>query len=175
MVFASDGSTFFTGYGDEYSIRAYSSDGRLNRLIRRSWTAAPVTPADIDQFVEEWGKRWIRTTGAEAESERRDLRDDPYAATVPAFSQLIVDGTGRLWVREAHLADVAVAGQWGMYPLDQSVWNVFDPEGRWLGDVTMPARFHAKDIGADYVLGVARDSLDVQTVVQYGLGSGSRE
>lgn len=72
--------------------------------------AAQGDQADIDSYVVEWGKRWIKSTGAAAEAERVDLRNDPYASVVPAFSQLIPDAIGRLWVREAHLADAPGAG-----------------------------------------------------------------
>ena len=54
-------------------------------------------------------------------------------------------------------------------PLVPSVWSVFDAQGRWLGDVTLPARFSPMDIGADYVLGVARDEDGVETVAMYTL------
>jgi len=38
--------------------------------------------------------------------------------------------------------------------------------------IPMPARFLPKDIGADYVLGVARDAEGLETVVLYRLRSG---
>ena len=41
----------------------------------------------------------------------------------------------------------------------------------WLGDVTMPARFSPTDIGADYVLGIARDEDLTPTVARYRLGT----
>ena len=167
---AGNDDTFFIGLGTEYSIRVYGRDGRLTRIIRRAWTPVNVKSSDIDTYVVEWGKRWIRTTGAEAERQRADLRDDPYATVVPAFSQFIADRTGRLWVRTPHLADAPGAGQLNTSPLVPSVWSVFDRDGGWLGDVTLPAFFQPFDIGADYVVGVARDADGVQTVVQFGLG-----
>jgi len=45
-----------------------------------------------------------------------------------------------------------------------TTWEVFSPEGVWLGPVRMPARFTLLDIGSDFVLGVFRDGLDVQHV-----------
>ena len=131
----------------------------------------PVSQRDIDTYVTEWAKRWIRVTGPEAERQRQDLRDDPYAAEVPAFSQLLADRTGRLWVRQAHLADAPRAGNLNTSPLVPSVWSVFDPNGRWLGDISMPAFFQPMDIGQDYVLGVARDEDGIETVVLYRMGS----
>jgi hypothetical protein len=169
---ASTDDAFYIGLGTEYSIRMYARDGRLLRIIRRAWTPVPVTRSDIDTYVIEWGKRWIKSTGAEAERERADLRDDAYATTVPAFSQFLADRAGRLWVRKANLADAPGAGQLNTMPLMPSVWSVFDESGAWLGDVTLPARFMPHDIGADYVVGIARDEDDVQHLVHYRLRAG---
>ena len=163
---------FFIGLGTEYSIRVYGRDGRLVRIIRRAWTPVRVTSRDIDTYVIEWGKRWIKSTGADAERERADLRDDPYEEVVPAYSEFLADRTGRLWVRAANLADAPRAGQLNTAPLVPSIWSVFDRDGRWLGDVTLPAHFQPHDIGADYILGVARDEDGVQTVVQFALHTG---
>lgn len=168
-TFTSNGSVFYIGFGADYSIRVYTAQGELTHTIRRAWTPVRVTEADIDRYVEEWGKRWITTTGAEADAERKDLGDDPYARTVPAFSQFIADRAGRLWVREAHLADAPGSGALNTMPLVPSTWSLFDPAGRWLGDVTMPVRFQPSDIGADYVLGTAVDADGVQSIVLYPL------
>jgi hypothetical protein len=166
---ATDGRSLFLGFGTEYAIRVYSADGKLTRIIRRRWTPVKITNADIDTFVTEWSKRWIKETGAEGERRKQDLRDDAYSDFVPAFSQFIADGTGGVWAREAKLADAPGAGQLNTMPLVPSTWSVFDAQGRWSGDMTMPARFMPMDIGADHVLGVARDSDGVETVVMYRL------
>lgn len=47
--------------------------------------------------------------------------------------------------------------------------GVYDPEGRWLGDVETPSGGRAWDIGNDDVSGVWRDALDVQPVRMYRL------
>lgn len=46
---------------------------------------------------------------------------------------------------------------------------MFDPQGRWLGQVKTPARFLVFDIGADYIAGKAIDDLDVEHVRVYAL------
>jgi hypothetical protein len=173
LAFANDDQTFYVGLGSEYSIRAYGRDGKLRSIIRRSWTPHRVTSDEIDMYVREWGTRWIKSTGAKAEAERKDLRDDPYAERLPAFSQLIVDRGQRLWAREPNVIDAAWAGQLTSPPLAPSRWSVFDDRGRWLGVVTRPARFMPTDIGWDYVIGVAHDDDGVQTIVRYRLRAGS--
>ena len=166
-VLTSAGTSWYFGFGNTYEIREFDVDGRLRRLIRRGWTPAPVTRTDIEQFVAVWGKRWIRTTGTDAERERREMLGAEYADTVPAFSQLIADRAGGLWVRNANLPDAARAGDLSDTPMAPSTWSVFGRDGVWLGDVEAPAHFLPHDIGRDYVLGVARDADGVETVVLY--------
>jgi hypothetical protein len=173
-AYTADSASFYYGYPAEYSISRYDGEGRLTHIIRRRWEPIAVTAADREDYVREWGKNWIRSTGAEAEREYAELRGDPYWETVPAFAQLIIDAVGRLWVRRAHLPDAASNGEFYTVPLVPSVWSVFDREGRWLCDVTMPARFHPKVIGRDHVTGLGRDSTGAHTVVRYPLQGGGR-
>ena len=172
VAVANDADSFWIGLGTEYSIRQYARDGRLVRIIRRSWTPRRVTSRDIDEYVVEWGKRWIRETGAEAERRRADLRDDPYESVVPAYSELIADRAGRLWVRTPDIRDAPRAGQLYTMPLVPSTWSVFDARGVWLCEVTFPANFHPQEIGRDYVLATARDADGVETVVLHRLIGG---
>lgn len=173
VVTSGDGH-LYVGFGAEYAIRKFDARGALLQTIRRPWTPTLVTPGDIDRYVTEWGARWITSTGDEADAEHAALRADPYAAVVPAFGQFIVDDVGRLWVREAHLGDAPGNGGFNGTPLVPSLWSVFDPKGRWLGDVGMPARFQPYDIGADFVLGKALDEDDVATIVMFDLGPDQR-
>jgi hypothetical protein len=48
-------------------------------------------------------------------------------------------------------------------------WIVFDSDGRWLGAVEVPPNGRVSEIGADYVLGVWRDELDVERVQMFEL------
>jgi hypothetical protein len=50
-----------------------------------------------------------------------------------------------------------------------SIWDVLDPNGRWLCTVSLPARFTPVEIGSDYVAGLARDEDDVEQVRVYRL------
>lgn len=46
---------------------------------------------------------------------------------------------------------------------------MFRPTGRLLGTLRLPRNFEVFEIGADYVLGLARDDNDVETVELYRL------
>ena len=66
-----------------------------------------------------------------------------------------------VWVRES------------TRPGDQrSLWSVFSAGGELLGTVDMPPGVDILDIGADYVLGLQRDALDVEYVQQFQLRRG---
>ena len=44
------------------------------------------------------------------------------------------------------------------------MWDILDPEGRWLGTIQTPTRLTIFEIGSDYVLGRYRDELDIEKV-----------
>lgn len=172
-VMAAGPEHFYFGFGDRYQIRVYSLTGALQRIVRRAWTPIPVTPEDWEHWVVEWSKLWITSTGDTLKKEMQELREAPYAFTMPAFSQLLPDRMGRLWVREAHYQDAIGAGSLTDPPAVPSVWSVFDAKGGWLGEVTMPKDFQPYDIGADFVLGKQyRDG--VVQVLRYGLVAGQK-
>jgi len=138
--------------------------------LRRPWKPIPVSAADWEQWVVEWSNLWVEETGAAREPAVQRVREEPYADVLPAFSEFLVDRSGRLWVREAHWHDAIGAGSLSDLPPVPSTWSVFDRNGRWLGDVSMPSHFQPYDIGADYVAGKAyRDGFS--QVVIYSLGA----
>lgn len=170
-VYAANGSQFYFGYGTQYSLTRYSARGVPNLIVRRAWTAPPITRKEFEEFTEEWLKRWSKAKGPELEKERKEQLATEYFKTLPAFSALVLDNVGRAWVRTPKPIDAAVAGSLNDYAIGPSTWSVFSTTGMWLGDVTMPARFSPTDIGADYVLGIARNEDLAPTVVRYTLST----
>ncbi len=172
-VFAGGDQRFYAGFGDRYAIEVFGANGALQSIIRRAWTPVPITSADWETWVVEWSKLWVDEKGAERAKAIQKVREEPYAETLPAFSQFLVDRTGRLWVREAHWQDAIAAGSLSDPPAVPSSWSVFDDNGRWLGDVSMPTGFQPYDIGADYVAGKLRAN-DVNQVVIFALSARGR-
>jgi hypothetical protein len=172
-VIAAGDNRLYAGFGNRFEIRVYGDDGKLQSIIRRSWTPEPITDEDWEHWVVEWSKLWVRTTGPEREREVQKVREAPWAEEVPAFSQFIVDRTGQLWVRGAHWQDAIAAGSLSDIPAVPSTWSVFDIRGRWLGDVGMPAGFKPFEIGRDYVAGV-RVTNGISQAVLYTLSTGGR-
>jgi hypothetical protein len=48
-------------------------------------------------------------------------------------------------------------------------WDVFTPEGVWLGSVNTPNRFTIHQIANDFVLGVWRDDSDIEYIRMFNL------
>jgi hypothetical protein len=69
-----------------------------------------------------------------------------------------VDRVGMLWVE-----DCSPPGT------DSTTWSIFDQEGRWLSDLTVPEGWQILDIGSEYILVLVRDELDVERVRKHAL------
>jgi hypothetical protein len=91
-----------------------------------------------------------------------------FADTHPVHGPMLVDDLGHLWV---------AGGRSSLLDSDrpderQERWNVFDPDGRFLGGITTPDGFRVTQIGQAFVLGVHTDALGVERVRLYTLERG---
>jgi hypothetical protein len=157
-VSAAHGDRFFVGFPERFEVAAYSSEGTLRRLIRRAWAPRPVSEEERDALLER--------QYADAPAEVRNAV--VFAESHPAYDRLLVDATGVLWVRAPRTdggsnwrpADLATSAQ---------RWSIFDEEGAWLGDITLPTGFDLVEVGDDYLLGVWYDADEIPFVQAYDL------
>jgi hypothetical protein len=153
---AADG--YYAGDTDAFQVGFHGPDGALLRLIRRPNEPRRVTDADLNAYFAQDARMDLSGMPPEMAARFREMQRTlrervPHRRTLPAFSELLVDGTGNLWVRDPRP------------DADQPHrWSVFDGEGRWLGTVQTPADLRVRQIGADWVLGTALDELDVEHV-----------
>ena len=146
------GERLFFGASDSYEIQVFKSDGTLERIIRR-----PVpNPVLEEVLANEYRDRLLERQSRMSPAFRQLSREAELPETKPAYSRIMVDPGDNLWV-----ADYPSHGD------EQSLWNVFDPEGRWLGTVEMPYGGFIHQIGEDFVLGIWVDELDVEQVRLY--------
>lgn len=142
---------------NRYEIRAFRADGTLARIVRREHVLRVPTDADRRYFVDrEMALRDGLDMPVEVlEEARRVLGSLPVAETFPAFSAMLGDDAGHLWVREYE------------FPREERIahlWTVFDPAGRVLGFVETPKELRIHHIGADYILGHSSDELGVESI-----------
>lgn len=133
-------------------LRLHRADGTLTRIVRGA--AGPVVPvtaelrsAEIERLLD----------GSDDPELRRLHEGMDVPANLPAFTTVRTDRLGHLWIRDYRRPGT---------PDDApATWRVLDPDGQPAGQLELPARFTPHDIGADYIFGVQRDALDVQTPV----------
>lgn len=144
------------GTADSWEIRAYSPEARLTRIVRLDQSLTPLTGALWDAAIDE------RVEAAQEAEQARAVRDQaaeiPMPDVVPPYDRMAVDALAHVWV-----------GEYPMPGQERRTWVVFDPEGRPVGRVTLPARTIPLDIGDDYLLGRTRDDLDVEHVTLWTL------
>jgi hypothetical protein len=147
------GDGFYASSQDAFEIGHYSSDGQLLRSVRRRWEPVAVTAAEIAELREGMLAREASQPAMMLGMAEAVLANMQYPDAHPAHGWMLVDRNYHLWVLET--------------PSDEEagrVWSVFDPEGHFLGSVPTPPRLRVTEIGADYVLGVRLDDLDVPQV-----------
>ncbi|MBA3557789.1 MAG: hypothetical protein H0W30_04230 [Gemmatimonadaceae bacterium] len=139
-MLAVHGERVYLGSGDSYEVVVYTPDGALRRVIRKRHKALDVTPEDVKAYeknrLEELAdENWKRVTRLFAE--KMD-----YPKTMPAYSHMLTDASGNLWVNEYRRPTE-----------EQPSWTVFDAEGRLLGMIETPKRVALLEVGADFILG----------------------
>ena len=135
---------------DRYEFKAYATDGSLVRIVRREYETRMPVAADI--LVDPRLRPELRIP-LEREMER--VSQSEIAPTFPAFSLVMSDAAGYLWVREYQPPK-----ERRPVPL----WTVFNPEGRVLGYIETPVGMNIYQIGEDYILGKVEDEQDVEYV-----------
>jgi hypothetical protein len=165
---ATSANAYVAGESDAFELRRRSWDGRLLTIIRKPGPARKVTAAELSIAQAEAEKARQRSLKFTAAASRRAsattlLRPSnagaelPHRSTHPFFDALLIDATGHIWVREPPVGSAPRA------------WLVFDPSGAWLGAISVPVSLNLTDIGRDYVLGVHRDELGIESVRLYRL------
>jgi hypothetical protein len=151
------------GDGSTWELRGFDGNGTLTTILRRPGERPLFTPAMRETFIAQYRARaLIHGAGAMQQRFAAGMGRAPFPDRLPAFGDLLSGTDSTLWVDRTSPVD-AGASQAGQ------IWTLFDPAGRWLGDVTMPPRFRLAAAGHDWVLGVWLDDHAVEHVRLYSL------
>ena len=131
-----DGRIYY-GAADIMQVRELGPGGELSRIFRIPGYRLILTDKQVE--VE----REARVDGMPPLI-REAVASMPAPGTRPAFSDLLVDPTGAIWLRP-HVG----AGERD----EPAEWLVLDSAGTWLGGVEVPARFRIWQIRMDEILG----------------------
>jgi hypothetical protein len=153
---------FVVGTSNQYSLEARRSDGVLR--ILRDVEELPVHPDEADAWRRQF--EWMVGKPGYFAPEGEWI-----PSTMPPFRGIEVGSDGRIWVRRntlpiqipvEEIPDLPPPVGWAQ----PFVYDVFEKDGTFLGQVRFPERFEAHLFGAGYVWGVRRGEFDEQYVVR---------
>ena len=155
---------FYVAQNKSWEIEMHGLDGALRTLVRTARQTTRITPSDIaanrkeqlDQMKSNPALRGVPDAIMKQVTDR--IEQAKYPETFPFLGPLLADDTGNLWAQEVTSPVIKTQR-----------FAVIDSTGRWLGTVTMPARFTPTAIAAGMVYGVWRDEDDVEHVRGYRL------
>jgi hypothetical protein len=145
-------SLAYVAEGETFEYRVLSTDGTLGRIVRLP---------EYDLLVPDEVRDSLRAEmlGQELPPQLRPSMEamaDAIPDRRPAYSGLVVDPLGYVWLQEFTLSTAASR--------EPRRWLVFDPAGAWMGVVELPPNFDLFEVGEDYLLGRSRDEMDVETI-----------
>lgn len=157
------------GYSSAFDVTCYDATGKMVFRIVRATQLRRVSEADralVRAAFLDANRDAPPAIRKQMESAANEFM---FADRIPAFSRLILAATGELWVSQFDPA-VNLPGRSALLaPNEPRRWDVFSPDGRWLADVELPARFVPYDMERDVVIGVTFDADDVERVTMWRL------
>ena len=147
------------GTGATWEVQGLGRTGQVERIIRLPLPINPLTPALRDTFIRRYRDQ-VRRSGGNALQQQfaAGIATAPFADRFPAYGDILAGQDSTLWL--LHI---------GLTAEGPSIWTVIDPAGRWLGEVTLPAKFRPTAVGHGWVLGIQGDANDRARVRVYPL------
>lgn len=158
------------GRGDRPEVRWLDDQGLVRQIARWRDDPRPVPPSMIAEWEREmrvFFERSGRLSQADIEARISSMKgaiDEPLPffgmpGPMPDYGGLIADPHGNVWIA-SYLAPRVNSPR---------RYYVVSPQGEWVGWAEMPEGLRVLAIGANHVLGVERNALDVQAVTLYRL------
>ncbi|UCG88707.1 MAG: 6-bladed beta-propeller [Gemmatimonadota bacterium] len=174
----SDELELFFGITSEYRISVFDPEGNLRRIVTKPVEPTPVTERDKEMMWEviEQQIRDAVPPDNFVEFMQQARQTITFAEFFPAFVSMSIGPNGSIWVQHLRPPAEVTEEELETYDMQQDIgsrdWDVFDPDGRYLGVVTMPPRFTPRIILGGKIYGVWRDDLDVQYAVRLRIVEG---
>jgi hypothetical protein len=155
---------FIVGRGDIPEIRWFDPQGHLRQVVRWRVKRLKISDAMWQAFERHFRQAFEGQVSARLMNKAIASMHAPTQEPLPVFDDLKVDADGDVWIKR-------YVSRWSPKYQDPEEYDVVTSSGDWLGVVTLPsaARFTLLAVGSTRLLGVAKDSLDVQAAVAYGL------
>jgi len=166
LAVAASSKRIFAGETGGDTISVFSADGEYLATWHHPRAALPLSDA-ARSFMPQPRRMQDGTVAT----------PEPFTLpqTYPRFGRLLADLGGNLWVMAYPVLDEP-EGSWRLksvpFPFVErngAHWTVLDSTGRAIAKAHMPPGLYPLEIGPDYVLGLALDELDVETVRLHSL------
>ena len=129
---ATDGTIYAALPRDEYEISVFTPEGRLSRIIRRSYTPLPRT--DEEKTI---ARRLQEAIASNYPTQPQEIRIED---TQPVISRLTALHDGTIWAQTGNGDREAPAGSWVLL-------DVFTPAGEFARQVALQGDHNAKGDG----------------------------
>jgi len=154
-LLAASGTSVFASDAAGSVVVEYRPDGSVSDTIRVA-SARAVGPADIEAY-----RQALLQTARNAEDRRKleaVLAEMPYPETLPGYSALFSDASGRLWVKEYTVERMPTA-EWTIFAVSKAV----------AAKLRLPATFVPMFASDSVVGGIAVDDLGVEYIEVWSL------
>ncbi len=155
-VAAQVGNGMVIGSNESFELSFFDADGALTHITRVDTPPREVTEALVRGEIEYRADNMPEEARA---GYRASMSDIPAPESLPAFSEVVDDPMGNVWVRLFRLPSET----------GPTEWAVLDSEGALRGRVHTPEGVRVYQIGADFIVGSWEDELEVERVQVWGL------
>jgi hypothetical protein len=143
------------GRDDRYRIEVFDADGLRLRTICREADPLPLT-------AEERGE-------VEREAVAAALREVPQPVRPAVHAGFFLGAEGQLWVQRDRPVVVDADKHTPIFGNPSGLYDVFDPAGRYLGEIRAPAAIRLIAAAGEVVWGLAESEADRAHIVSYRL------
>ena len=164
---------FVVGVNDQYSFELHPPNGPVVR-IQRVVETVRLNPEEKEEM--EARNRWTEET--QGQFMTSDI--PPVPETKPAYRGFYIGTSGRIWVHR-HTDAVKVETDLQTEPdpnrppprtwREPVVFDVFEPDGTYLGEVPVPRRTQIAIFGPTHLWGIRQGEMDEPYIVRYRIES----
>ncbi len=145
---------FVMGTNDAWSLVRYDQEGNPLDTLALEESRQPVSESHRAAYVQRRVRR-SEEAGRPAAETRRYWQRYPYPTHFPAYSGVVAQDNGLVWVEEFQVSY-----------LEQRLphWKIFAADGTLAATATLPERFQLLWASGTHVAGIILDAFDVQAV-----------
>ncbi|MEM7416493.1 MAG: hypothetical protein AAF389_13395 [Gemmatimonadota bacterium] len=148
------GRCVFVVADGSHTVNVYSSRGRVVTSFRGPGTSREATADDFERWVDYR----VSLSPNDEDMLRSSYREVARLETLPAYSQIVADEWGRVWLQE-YTPGTTLGRR----------WFVYSQRGRHLADVQVPKRLRVFEISTSGLLGAALGDFGEEYIEVYDL------